>query len=602
MMKHSNILIVALAVLLFFLSCQRTTSVLLSAEVKEAEASIIKEDGEMEPDTAVTDEHQDYAIVKKPGFDVVVAREGEFTTENGGNLVQIPLLWHDFNWSEDYFTLTELNPEGSGPVTGADTLGISIGEPASPKFNYFIGVEKAKAEAPPNFKTMHIPEATWAVFHSNGRSIGLTYNYIFGEWLPATSYQKGDAPTLEVYLQDESGVDYQIWMPIAGDVKEIPLIQRQEDWGRSKGFPNGDYLFDKNTRVGMYSGGLERDIPNRARVIQASSQTSPLKTQYRGDISYEWGSATKSVSDYLKRWPVTELVIVRKGEIWVEEYRFDRKPYMRFTSWSMAKSITSLLLGICLDKGLIKSLDDTADMYVEDLKGTLHGSISLRNLSNMSSGAKILHDRDNVVIYGEGFVQPNSDFEAIVKRWNDTQEPPGTRFNYNELCALTIGMVIREVTGMGLAEFCEKELWQPMGAEADAAWLTDSKGKEFNCVFFSARLRDWARLGQLVAQNGAMNGNHIISKEWIDQCSSWSEKDQQVRYGKPNPIMLMGMGYKTFFWHPREDGSWLMMHGAFGQVVLIDRKTQTVLVQTAVDGGVIWMRELLELFNAATRL
>ena len=97
-------------------------------------------------------------------------------------------------------------------------------------------------------------------------------------------------------------------------------------------------------------------------------------------------------------------------------------------------------------------------MYVPSLKGTLHGGISLRDLSNMSSGAAILHDRDNMVIYPEGFWNPDADLESIVKGWNKAQEPPGTRFNYNELCAFTVGMVIREVTGMGLAEFCQETL------------------------------------------------------------------------------------------------------------------------------------------------
>ncbi len=120
--------------------------------------------------------------------------------------------------------------------------------------------------------------------------------------------------------------------------------------------------------------------------------------QHRDDLSYSWGPDARNVSDYIERWPVTGLLIARKGKIWVEEYRFDRKPDMRLESMSMAKSITSLLLGIALDRGLIGSLDDTADMYAESLKGTLHGNASLRDLTNMSSGAAILHERDNNTI------------------------------------------------------------------------------------------------------------------------------------------------------------------------------------------------------------
>ncbi len=217
-------------------------------------------------------------------------------------------------------------------------------------------------------------------------------------------------------------------------------------------------------------------------------------------------------------------------------------------------------------------------MYVPSLKGTLHGGISLGTLSKCPAARLSFMTGTTWSYTRKDSGTWSADLESIVKGWNKAQEPPGTRFNYNELCAFTVGMVIREVTGMGLAEFCQETLWQPMGAEDDAVWLTDSKGKEFNCVFFSRKTGgDWARLGQMVAQNGLMNGRQIVSKEWIDQCSSWSDKDQQVRYGKPSLVA----GYKTFFWHYRKDGSWMSMGGALGQHVLVDRNTQTVLVQTA---------------------
>lgn len=96
----------------------------------------------------------------------------------------------------------------------------------------------------------------------------------------------------------------------------------------------------------------------------------------------------------------------------------------------------------------------------------------------------------------------------------------------------------------------------------------------------------------MVAQNDFMNGNQIVSGACINQCSSWSEKDLQACYGK----VRSNMGYKTFFWHPKPDGSWMMMREAHANIVLIDRNTQTVLAQTAVDEEGAWLRELLELF------
>jgi len=106
---------------------------------------------------------------------------------------------------------------------------------------------------------------------------------------------------------------------------------------------------------------------------------------------------------------------------------------------------------------LIDSYDDVAEKYVPGLKGTLHGGCTLRNLSNMSSGARILHESsDYDYIYPTAFKNTNSDIENVVSRWNYKREEQGTKYNYNELCSLTLGMVIRQVTGGDLASFTEK--------------------------------------------------------------------------------------------------------------------------------------------------
>lgn len=224
------------------------------------------------------------------------------------------------------------------------------------------------------------------------------------------------------------------------------------------------------------------------------------------------------MQDYLDQWPVSGLLIARQGRVLSEHYRFGRDASMRLTSWSMAKSVTSLLVGIALDQGLIRSLDDLPQDYVPELQGTLHGQVPLRHLLNMSSGADVLHERDPVRIDVPallGWPQARTvgtDVNRVVREWRSKLEAPGVRYNYNELCPLTMGMVLRAVSGGSLAQFAQTQLWQPMGAEADASWLTDALGREYNCVGFAARLRDWARLGQLVAQQGEMGAGRSSAK------------------------------------------------------------------------------------------
>ena len=152
------------------------------------------------------------------------------------------------------------------------------------------------------------------------------------------------------------------------------------------------------------------------------------------------------------------------------------------------------------------------------------------------------------------FESDDASIAKFVASMNERQEPEGARFNYNEICPLTIGMVIRSVTGQTMSAFAEEALWQPMGAEADATWQTDSTGAEFNCVGFvsgvapfasplrdltetaaaqGCRLRDWGRLGLLVAQGGVTaEGRRIVSEDWISEVTSWRADEQQALFAK----------------------------------------------------------------------
>ena len=383
----------------------------------------------------------------------------------------------------------------------------------------------------------------------------------------------------------------------------------QDQWGASQGYPTGwgpagqaqSWDAYPAYRVGNYSGGLEGMFS--FGVIQASNKPSPLLAAPK-NITYKWKGTRLTVEDYLNKWPATGLMIARKGQVWSEQYRLGRTASSRFTSWSMAKSVTSLLLGIAMDQGLVNSLDDMPEDYVSSLKGTAHGQIKIRHLINMISGIDVIYDRDTIKINDAGIRgvenarAVNTDLEKLVREWQGIAYAPGTYFSYSELSALAIGMVLREVSKMSLTAYAQINLWQPMGAQSNATWLLDAMGKEYNCVGFAACLRDWTRIGQLIAQRGQMQGRQVVSSAWIDDYYAFGPEDATVRFG----LVEEGVGYKNFYWHPRPDSAWLMMNGKHGQRVLIDRATQTVLTQTAVVDGSEWRDELYALFDAAVAL
>ena len=230
----------------------------------------------------------------------------------------------------------------------------------------------------------------------------------------------------------------------------------QDKWGQGQGYPSGiqtGFNRDPIYRVGNYSGGYEKLFP--CRTIKAKPQSSTPYNEKPTSLVYRSGFTQRTPADYLQSWPITGLLIARGNNILFERYQYERMPNMRLTSWSMAKSVTSLLLGICLDLKLIDNYDDPAEKYVPSLKGTLHGGISLRNLSNMSSGADVLHERDNPVIYPAAFLSKSASITNTIAGWNRKREEPGALYNYNELCPLTLGMVIRHVSGRNMSSFAE---------------------------------------------------------------------------------------------------------------------------------------------------
>lgn len=360
------------------------------------------------------------------------------------------------------------------------------------------------------------------------------------------------------------------------------LFASDDRFGASKGYPSGwapdrSLTRDPLYRVGNYSGGFERMLP--FRLIPKSINPSILKKKSIDNFKYRSGFSTRTVKDFLDRSPTTGLLICKGDQVLVEEYRFGRTDTMRLTGWSMAKSITSLLLGICIDRKLIKSYDDSLATYLPELSGTLHGEVTLRNLSNMSSGAAHSWPDDNVPIYRSGLLVNDSSIRKVVSSWNQRREEQGSKFDYNELCPLAIGMVIRKVTGLSLSEFMAEALWDPLGAEADATWWTDSERNEFNCVGYAATLRDWGRLGLLVANKGRVGEKQLVSEAWIRECTSWGPQDKHVRFN----IIREGLGYKGLFWHWKSDGSRPFFNGVQGQRVIVDLPSGVVLVHTALD-------------------
>jgi CubicO group peptidase (beta-lactamase class C family) len=359
----------------------------------------------------------------------------------------------------------------------------------------------------------------------------------------------------------------------------------------------------KEYHVGNFSGGLEKMFAHQ--VLKASPKPSNLIEAKRKVKA----SFFMDASDYANTYSLTGLLIARDNEIWHEQYRFNRTAEMRFFGWSMTKSIVGLLTGIALQEGLFTSVDDPIEKYVKSLQGHPFAGITLRNLLNMTSGIDIC----------EAFCSPSNGFErygysqigksprrgegtdqikGLMKfQWGRNQVQ-GSSFNYTDICPVIVAWALESVYAKPLANITEQKLWHRLGAKDDATWLTDSKGFTFSGAGFSASLRDWARIGLLVAQNGIVDGQQVVPKTWLDATSRHDDIENAVRFNVARPQR----GYKNFFWHHSRDGQMLRMAGNHAQNILIYKKSGTTLVQTSVGYANNADEMMFSLFKSACEM
>ena len=379
---------------------------------------------------------------------------------------------------------------------------------------------------------------------------------------------------------------------LLGSLSSLALpVWAQDTWGEKAGYPTGWGLAGSLQKwegytqyhVGNFSGGLEKMFAHQ--VLKASPKPSNLVEAKRKVKA----SLFMDASDYANTYNLTGLLIARGNEIWHEQYRFNRTAEMRFFGWSMTKSIVGLLTGIALQEGLFTSVDDPIEKYVKALQGHPFAGISLRSLLNMTSGINIC----------EAYCAPSTGFERYgysqigysPRRGEGTDQikgflqfqwgrnhAQGANFNYTDICPVMIAWALESVYAKPLHNIAEKNLWHPLGAKDEATWLSDSKGFTFSGAGFSATLRDWARIGLLVAQNGMFDGQQIVTKTWLDATSRHDDIESAVRFNVARPQR----GYKNFFWHHSKDGHMLRMAGNHAQNILIDKKSGTILVQTSV--------------------
>lgn len=278
------------------------------------------------------------------------------------------------------------------------------------------------------------------------------------------------------------------------------------------------------------------------------------------------------VASYMESQRASGLIIVHKDNIRLEEYALGYANSGRWEGFSIAKSITSTLLGAAIQDGFIHSLSDTVATYIPGLQGSAYDSVSIRQLLTMTSGVK----------WNEDYLNPESDavrirlhrpaagVDATVSymRQLPRESPPGAKWVYKTGETNLVGVLVSQATGKSLSTYLAEKIWKPYGMERSAEWELDDSGAEMGGCCLSASLRDYARFGQFVLGGAMIAGKPTIPGYWLGQATS-----KQVDIGSPG----RGYGYQ---WWTNDDGSFQAV-GIFGQCIFIDPHRQLVIATSA---------------------
>ncbi len=292
--------------------------------------------------------------------------------------------------------------------------------------------------------------------------------------------------------------------------------------------------------------------------------------------SFAYNDQKLGTRQFLKDSWTTGLIVIQNDEIALEDYYLGNSAVTQNISWSMAKSFISALIGIAVNEGHIKSIEQSVDAYATSLGGSGYEGVSIKNVLQMSSGVAFNEDYgdfySDINRWGRDFSLGNSQdaFAATLK--NDIE--PGTVNHYVSINTHVLGMVLTQATGRSITDYMQEKLYNPMGMEHDGLWIIDGQGMEMALGGLNLTLRDFAKLGSLYLHDGTFNGQQIVPASWVADSRTMDQ-----------PHLLPGndFGYGYQWWMVGGDSGEFMAMGVYGQYIYINPETNTVIVKNSAN-------------------
>jgi CubicO group peptidase (beta-lactamase class C family) len=325
-------------------------------------------------------------------------------------------------------------------------------------------------------------------------------------------------------------------------------------------------------------------LPTRAMAPSSKPTAWPQGEAVTLPETYSFDGASRSTEQFLEDTDTGALLVLVDGVVRYERYRLSGGPDVPWLAMSVTKSFTSALVGIALAEGHIASVDDAISDYVPVRAGSAYDGVSIRNVLQMSSGAR----------WDESYSDPQSDssrlaavmaglgtFDEFVATAVRESEP-GTVCRYNSTDTQALGALVARATGRPLSEYMQEKLCEPLGMESPAYWIVDSAGSEMAFGGLNMTARDFARFGELFRNGGLWQGRQIIPAQWVRDSVAMTAPHLEV--GRPwvGPDTVdLGYGYQ--WWRPAGDRGDFAAIGAYNQYVLVDPPSRTTVVKLSAN-------------------
>lgn len=373
------------------------------------------------------------------------------------------------------------------------------------------------------------------------------------------------------------------WLLVAAGVLALPIVAALGLYGWAS-------LSTDESTVARALVWRESDVGDQhrfpARRIPAGRRASPLPAG--GEANLTVTRDGKGLDEFLSATDTSAFLVVHEDRLVWERYFGGSTRESLQTSFSVAKSFVSTLVGIAIDEGLIGSVDDRLTTYVPELaaRDRRFREITLRDLLTMSSG--IRYEEGGFPSLGDDtYTYYGVDLRDLALDRVRIEGPPGIGWEYNNYHPLLLGLVLERTTEATVSDFMATRLWQPLGAGADATWNLDSERSGFEKLEsgLNARAVDYARFGLLFLHDGEWNGRRIVSRDWVRVATGADAATDQAYYH----------GYRYFWWLDVERPGRFYALGKYGQYIYVAPDADAVVVRFGRDwgvGSVTWLSTL----------